>query len=102
MADYPGYSSTKQNAGTTKLSGHGGGGDPTLEPGQYPPGSDHGIFGGPLPAGTGAPGTQGAGGLPDPTNQPGQLEDGLTGITTAEITQTGAPGTQGTTATSGG
>jgi len=102
MADYPGYSSTKQNPGTTKVSGHGGGGDPTLEPGQYPPGSDHGIFGGPLPAGTGAPGTQGASGLPDPTNQPGQLEDGLTGITTAEITQTGAPGTQGTTATSGG
>lgn len=103
MAGYPGYDSTKQNTGSMRVSGRGGSGaDPTNEPGQYPPGTDGGIFGGPLPSGTGAPGTAGARGLPDPTNQPGQLEDGLTGITTAEITQTGAPGTQGTTPTNGG
>ena len=102
MADYPGYDGHKQNTGTTKVSGAGGGGDPTLEPGQYPPGTDHGIFGGPLPAGTGAPGTQGASGGSDPTTEPGQLEDGLTGITEAQITQTGAPGSQGTVPDPGG
>ena len=101
-SNYPGYDSRKQTAGTTKVSGAGGGGDPTLEPGQYPPGSDHGIFGGPLPAGTGAPGTQGANGTSDPTNEPGQTQDGLTGISESDITKTGAPGTQGTTPTSGG
>lgn len=104
MADsYPGYDSRKQTAGTTKVSGTGGGGtDPTNEPGQYPVGNDHGIFGGPLPAGTGAPGTAGASGTPDATNEPGQTQDGLTGISEHDITDTGAPGTQGTTPTSGG
>jgi hypothetical protein len=102
MADYPGYDSRKRSTGTTKVSGTGGGGaDPTNEPGQYPPGTDHGIFGGPLPAGTGAPGTAGASGAADPTNEPGQISDGLTGITDAQITQTGAPGTQGSTPTFG-
>ena len=49
MASYPGYDNRKQADSTTKVSGAGGGGtDPTLEPGQYPPGADHGIFGGPL------------------------------------------------------
>jgi len=103
MASYPGYDNRKQADSTTKVSGAGGGGtDPTLEPGQYPPGADHGIFGGPLPAGTGAPGTAGASGGSDPTTEPGQTEDGLTGISEAQITQTGAPGTQGTVPDPGG
>ena len=103
MASYPGYDSRTQAAATTKVSGTGGGGtDPTLEPGQYPPGTDHGIFGGPLPAGTGAPGTQGATGGSDATTEPGQTQDGLTGISEAQITETGAPGTQGTQPTTGG
>lgn len=102
MAGYPGYDGRKQAAPTTKVSGAGGGGDPTLEPGQYPPGADHGIFGGPLPAGTGAPGTAGATGGSDPTTEPGQTQDGLTGISEAQITQTGAPGTQGTVPDPGG
>jgi pilus assembly protein FimV len=104
MADsYPGYDNRKRTVGTTKVSGTGGAGtDPTNEPGQYPPGTDHGIFGGPLPTGTGAPGTAGAGGSADATNEPGQTQDGLTGISEHDITATGAPGTQGTTPTSGG
>jgi hypothetical protein len=72
--------------------------DPTNQPGQYPVG-DWGtaIFGGQLPAGTGAPGSGRDMTEPiDPTNEPGQTVDGLTGITHQEITSTGAPGTQGT------
>lgn len=80
-------------------SGTGSSADPTNEPGQYPPGLAYEteLFGGKLPTGTGAPGTQGggSGGMTDATNEPGQTEDGLTGITQSEITQTGAPGTQG-------
>lgn len=103
MADYPGYDGRKRSSGTTKVSGAGGAGtDPTLEPGQYPPGSDHGIFGGPLPSGTGAPGTAGGGGGSDETTEPGQLTDGLTGISDRDISNTGAPGTQGTTPDPGG
>jgi hypothetical protein len=102
MADYPGYSSTRQNTGSTRVSGRGGGGDPTAEPGQYPPGEDHGIFGGSLPTGTGAPGTAGSRGGSDPTNQPGQTQDGLTGVSESDITGTGAPGSRGTTPTDGG
>jgi hypothetical protein len=84
-------------------SGNSGGDDTTTQPGQYPPGGwGNAIFGGPLPDGTGAPGTQGGGASPDPTNQPGQVSDGLTGITDAEITETGAPGTQGAVVQSGG
>lgn len=78
-----------------KVSGTSTGADPTNEPGQYPVG-DWGtaIFGGPLPTGTGAPGTTGGGGNNgEPTAEPGQLTDGLTGITDAEISNTGAPGT---------
>jgi hypothetical protein len=97
--------------GGGQVSGQGGpgysgfraGGDPTTEPGQYPPTADHGIFGGPLPSGTGAPGTQGATrGSADPTNEPGQTSDGLTGITDEQIAKTGAPGTSTTPNTSGG
>ena len=84
---------------TNHVSGRASGNtDATNEPGQYPVGGwGDSIFGGPLPDGTGAPGTQGASysADTDPTNEPGQTEDGLTGITEAEITQTGAPGTQG-------
>lgn len=70
--------------------------DPTTEPGQYPVSGQNDIFGGPLPTGTGAPGTAGsAGSSSDATNQPGQISDGLTGITDAQITQSGAPGSQG-------
>lgn len=85
-----------------KRSGTGGGGDPTTEPGQYPPTADHGIFGGPLPTGTGAPGTRGGGPSGDVTNQPGQVDDGLTGISEAQITETGAPGTGTTPVSPGG
>lgn len=103
---YPGYDGRKRSVSTTKVSGAGSAGtDATLEPGQYPPGTDHGIFGGPLPTGTGAPGTagaSGASGAADPTNEPGQTEDGLTGISETQITQTGAPGTQGTVPDPGG
>ncbi len=68
-------------------------GDPTNQPGQYP-GS---LFGMPLPAGTGAPGSTGASwsSATDPTNQPGQLDEGLTGIGPPQTDHTGAPGTQG-------
>lgn len=80
--------------------------DPTNEPGQYPPGLAYEteMFGGPLPTGTGAPGTKGggSGGTTDATNEPGQTEDGLTGISEQEITQTGAPGTQGAVDNDGG
>jgi len=70
--------------------------DPTNMTGQYPPGGwGNAIFGGPLPAGTGAPGTQGAtqSAASDPTNEPGQTRDGLTGVSEHDITSTGAPGT---------
>ena len=65
-------------------SGTTSGADPTNEPGQYPVGGwGPSIFGGPLPDGTGAPGTRGAqfSSATDPTNEPGQITDGITGIT---------------------
>lgn len=90
------------NPGKTTTSGRPYSGpaetaDPTTQPGQYPPAPDwsSAIFGGQLPTGTGAPGSPTSAERLDPTNQKGQTIDGLTGITTAEITQTGAPGTQG-------
>lgn len=79
-------------AGNTKVSGHGGGGDPTTEPGQYPP-QRNDIFGGPLPTGTGAPGTSGGRGGGDVTTESGQLSDDFTGGSDTDITETGAPGT---------
>lgn len=81
--------------------------DPTNEPGQYPvtPSWGDAIFGGPLPTGTGAPGSTGArrgqAGT-DATNEPGQTSDGLTGVTDAQITQSGAPGSQGAVDSDGG
>lgn len=81
-----------QKRDNDRVSGDSRGGDPTTEPGQYPP-SRSDIFGGPLPTGTGAPGTMGGAGRGDPTTEAGQLTDGLTGVTDAQITETGAPGT---------
>lgn len=100
----PGYDSTKRTTGGPAYAGRQQGGDPTTEPGQYPTDGDHGIFGGPLPMGTGAPGTQGAhgtGGV-DPTNEPGQTLDSMTGLSAEDIGKTGAPGTQGSTSADGG
>jgi hypothetical protein len=88
-------------SGSTRVSGDSRGGDPTNQPGQYPPEGMNNIFGGPLPSGTGAPGTRGGGGGGDDTAEPGQLTDGISGVTDAEITQTGAPGT-GTSPIKGG
>lgn len=90
-------------AGKKAVSGFAESSDPTNEPGQYPPG-DWGtaIFGGPLPTGTGAPGTSGGRGGGDVTTEPGQLTDGITGVTDAEITETGSPGTGTDPNTAGG
>jgi hypothetical protein len=99
---HPGYSGAKR-ATASGRSGTGGGED-TTQPGQYPPGNDHGIFGGPLPAGTGAPGSSGgAGASADPTVEAGQLVGNDLGHTTAaEANSTGAPGTTGASAGGGG
>jgi hypothetical protein len=76
--------------------------DPTAEPGQYPPGNwGSALFGGTLPSGTGAPGSQGARGGADPTTEPGQLNEGLSGLGPADTADTGAPG-MGTTPNSSG
>lgn len=80
-------------------------GDPTNMEGQYPPGSwGSALFGGTLPTGTGAPGTQGASysRATDPTNQPGQVTEGLSGVGPPQTTQTGAPGSGTTPNTAGG
>lgn len=77
--------------------------DPTNEPGQYPvTGANAQIFGGPLPSGTGAPGSAGASGSADATNEPGQVSDGFSGVTDSEITSTGAPGSSGAQVHDGG
>ncbi len=92
----------KVSGGNASRSGTPAGGtDETSQPGQYPP-SRTDIFGGPLPTGTGAPGTRGSSGSSDVTNEPGQVSDGLTGVTDAQITQTGAPGTSTTPNRPGG
>jgi len=87
-------------SGNTRVAGTGTSADPTVEPGQYPPTMDHGIFGGALPTGTGAPGTGGGAGGGDPTTEAGQLTGSLAGVTDAQVTDTGAPGTS--TSPSGG
>jgi hypothetical protein len=84
-----------------------GSSDPTNEPGQYPVSPDWGnaIFGGPLPQGTGAPGTQGAkaaGMDTDPTNEPGQLTEGISGMGPPQTDSTGAPGSPGAQNVAGG
>lgn len=76
--------------------------DPTTEPGQYPVG-DWGtqLFGGPLPTGTGAPGSPTGAEALDATNEKGQTIDGITGLSREAIVHTGAPGTTGATAGGG-
>jgi hypothetical protein len=93
----PGYGGTGQSAPGRESAGRAGG-DPTLEPGQYP-GS---LFGVALPQGTGAPGSPGATGGADPTNQPGQLNEGISGLGPSATANTGAPGSQGNTNSGGG
>jgi hypothetical protein len=92
----------KTQAANRPYSGTAESSDPTNEPGQYPPSGKNNIFGGPLPTGTGAPGSAGASGSADATNEPGQVSDGLTGVTDAQITQSGAPGSQGAQVHDGG
>jgi hypothetical protein len=76
-----------------------GGPNPTVQPGQLPAE----IFGFAQSYSTGAPGTQGATGPDaDVTIQAGQLEEGLSGVTGSEITDTGAPGGQGAVNGNGG
>lgn len=104
MADYPPLSGRTPTS-DRPYSGRPETSDPTNEPGQYPPGVayENELFGGPLPTGTGAPGTRGGGtGPSDSTNEPGQTEDGITGITEDQITKSGAPGTQGAVDNPGG
>lgn len=87
--------------GKTKTSGRPYSGpatnaDPTLQPGQYPVSPANDIFGGPMPSGTGAPGSPSGRGEPlDATNELGQTVDGFTGIDRSEFISTGAPGSQG-------
>jgi hypothetical protein len=102
MADYPGYGfGNRSSPGGDDRSGTGGGNDPTTEPGQYPPADDHGIFGGPLPTGTGAPGTAGGHGASDPTVEAGQLTEDFTGVPARDVTDTNAPGSGGASASDG-
>jgi len=98
MADYPSYGGPDAARNTRpEQSGTATPADPTNEPGQYPVGGwGTAIFGGPLPQGTGAPGTAGGGGTGgDPTVEAGQLTDGLTGLSDSDIAHTGAPGSTG-------
>ena len=97
-----GYDRDRASRAAPAYSGTSAGGDPTSQPGQYPPGSDHGIFGGPLPTGTGAPGTGGGAGGGDPTTQAGQTSDDFTGVPGTELNSTGAPGTTGGVPSTGG
>jgi hypothetical protein len=102
-SDVPGYDRTQASRGSPDRSGEGAGGDVTVQPGQYPPGETHGIFGGPLPTGTGAPGSSGgSGGDGDPTNQAGQDVDAFAGVSGGDLTSTGAPGSAGATGSTGG
>lgn len=103
-SEVPGYDGNDTvsgtQSGTSAYSGRPGeANDPTNEPGQYPVDDSwsSAFFGGTLPDGTGAPGTQGAryGNGTDPTAEPGQTLDGLTGISEHDITSTGAPGSRG-------
>jgi hypothetical protein len=90
-----GYTRDQASRGAPDRSGTSGGGDVTSLPGQLPGETDHGIFGGPLPTSTGAPGSAGGAAPADPTNEAGQETDSFTGLSTDDITDTGAPGTTG-------
>lgn len=98
MADnYPSYGGkdATRNVGTMQ-SGVTAPGDPTNEPGQYPVGGwGDAIFGGPLPQGTGAPGSAGGRAPADATVEAGQLTETVAGTPQDGIIHTGAPGTQG-------
>lgn len=101
MADsHPGYTGTRRSSGGSR-SGTGGGDQTTLS-GQYPPTADHGIFGGPLPTGTGAPGSGGGAGDGDDTTEAGQLTDDFSSASTSDVTNTGAPGSGGARPSTGG
>jgi hypothetical protein len=82
----PGYG-TARRAGSQSDGGYSGvraERDPASEPGQYPPGDwSTAMFGGPLPTGTGAPGSEPARATAaetDATNLPGQLGEVFTGV----------------------
>jgi hypothetical protein len=92
-----GYDRNEASRSAPAQSGLGEANDVTLVPGQYPPGFEYEaeMFGGPLPRGTGAPGTGGGEGDGDPTVEPGQTTDDFTGLSRDDITDTGAPGTAG-------
>src|ERR1700749_2288994 len=97
-----GYDATRASRGAPDRSGTGGGGDVTTQLGQQPGEASHGIFGGPRPTGTGAPGSAGGGGGDGaPTNLPGQDTDSFTGLSHDDITSTNAPGTAGATPSTG-
>ena len=82
-----------------KYNGRAAGGDPTNEPGQ--PATE--VFGTHVPDTTGARGSRGASSAPaDVTLYPGQLDTGLSQVSGSEITDTGAPGSQGARSSSGG
>ena len=94
----PGFDGITTQRLTTQSAGRVGG-ESVNQPGQYP-GS---LFGVALPAGTGAAGSPGAVlGSGDPTNEPGQTSEGLSGLGPSVIADTGAPGSQGATNSSGG
>lgn len=104
MADssaVPGYDTTRATRGAPGRAGTGSpGADVTSEPGQYP--VDQQIFGGPLPDGTGAPGTAGGSAPPDPTSLAGQSADSFTGLSGDDINSTNAPGSAGAAMPAGG
>ncbi len=83
----PGYGSSASSRPGQLVSGTGGG-DPTLEPGEYPAS----LFGVALPQGTGAPGSPGGPVPSDPTLETGQLYEGISGLGPADTANTGAPG----------
>jgi hypothetical protein len=104
-SNVPGYDATRRTTQTEAGARSGeGGGDPTVTQPQYPPAENwaSAIFGGPLPTGTGAPGSGGGEGGGDPTTEPGQTIDDFTGVPDTELNSTGAPGTTGGVPATGG
>lgn len=94
----PGYGGSGESRPGQLSAGTGGGGDPTLEPGQAPAS----LFGSPIPQGTGAPGSPGGGAPADPTLEAGQLYEGISGLGPADLANTGAPGSTGSQNIAGG
>jgi hypothetical protein len=90
----PGRSATpqRQSPGVKRQGSGGGGPEPTAQKGQLP--SE--IFGFPQSYSTGAHGSAGgAMDTSDVTVQDGQISDGMSGLTKAEVTDTGLHGSQG-------